>query len=78
MATQKDDTTVAVPKLLTPSKAAELLQVTERTLYNWLRKGALPALKIGGTWRIQATVVSDQVDKQTRERAEKAGMVQDH
>jgi excisionase family DNA binding protein len=40
-------------KLLTPEQVAERLQVTERTVYSWLRRGKLPALKLGRLWRIR-------------------------
>src|SRR5436309_4531607 len=40
-------------KLLTPEQVAERLQVTERTVYGWLRRGRLPALKLGRLWRIR-------------------------
>ena len=41
-------------KLLTPEQVAERLQVTERTVYGWLRRGKLPALKLGRLWRIRS------------------------
>ena len=40
-------------KLLTPEQVAKRLQVTERTVYGWLRRGGLPALKLGRLWRIR-------------------------
>ena len=40
-------------KLLTPEQVAERLQVTERTVYGWLRRGKLPALKLGRLWRVR-------------------------
>ena len=40
-------------KLLTPEQVAERLQVTELTVYGWLRRGRLPALKLGRLWRIR-------------------------
>ena len=40
-------------KLVTPEQVAERLQVTERTVYGWLRRGKLPALKLGRLWRIR-------------------------
>ena len=40
-------------KLLTPEQVAEGLQVTERTVYGWLRRGTLPALKLGRLWRVR-------------------------
>ena len=40
-------------KLLTPEQVAEQLQVTEHTVYGWLRGRRLPALKLGRLWRIR-------------------------
>jgi len=27
------------------------MQVSRRTVYNWMRSGQLPAVKVGRTWR---------------------------
>ena len=40
-------------KLLTPAQVAERLQITERTVYEWIRGGKLLALKLGRLWRIR-------------------------
>ena len=40
-------------KLLTPAQVAELLQITERTVYEWIRGRKLTALKLGRLWRIR-------------------------
>ena len=39
-------------KLLTPTDVANLLQVNERTVTLWLRKGHLRGFKVGKEWRI--------------------------
>ncbi len=39
-------------KLLTPTDVANRLQVNERTVTLWLRKGHLRGFKIGKEWRI--------------------------
>ncbi len=39
-------------KLLTPTDVANRLQVNERTVTLWLRKGYLRGFKIGKEWRI--------------------------
>jgi putative molybdopterin biosynthesis protein len=31
---------------------AEILQVTRRTVYNYIKNGTLPAFKIGKEWRV--------------------------
>jgi excisionase family DNA binding protein len=38
--------------LLTPTDVANRLQVNERTVTQWLRKGHLRGFKIGKEWRI--------------------------
>ncbi len=39
-------------KLLTPTDVANRLQVSERTVTLWLRRGHLRGFKIGKRWRI--------------------------
>ncbi len=39
-------------KLLTPVDVADRLQVNERTVTHWLRKGQLRGFKIGKEWRV--------------------------
>ncbi len=39
-------------RLLTPTDVANRLQVNERTVTLWLRKGHLRGFKIGKEWRI--------------------------
>ncbi len=41
-------------KLYTPSDIANCLQVNERTVTPWLRKGFLRGYKIGKEWRVSA------------------------
>ncbi len=41
-------------KLLTPTDVANHLQVNERTVTQWLRRGHLRGFKIGKKWRISA------------------------
>ncbi len=40
-------------QLLTPTEAAELLHVSTKTLQRMIRSGDLPALKVGGQWRLR-------------------------
>ena len=41
-------------KLMTPPQVARRLQVNERTVTQWLRKGNLRGFKIGKEWRVSA------------------------
>lgn len=43
----------SLPRFLTPEEVAGLLRVSRRTVYNWLRSGQLPALRIGKVWRVR-------------------------
>ncbi len=41
-------------KLLTPPQVAQRLQVNERTVTQWLRRGHLRGFKIGKEWRVSS------------------------
>ncbi len=43
---------MAEEKLMTPPQVARRLQVNERTVTLWLRKGHLRGFKVGKEWRI--------------------------
>lgn len=49
-------------RLLTLSEAARLLQVSTRTLHRMIRSGDLPALKVGGQWRVRETQLQQWVE----------------
>lgn len=40
-------------ELYTIEELTELLQVTQRTIYNWIKSGKLKAFKIGRGWRVK-------------------------
>jgi excisionase family DNA binding protein len=42
-------------KLYTIDEIAEILKVTQRTIYNYIKNGSLKAIKIGKYWRIKHT-----------------------
>jgi excisionase family DNA binding protein len=39
------------PEILTLQQAAELLQVSERTIKRMVKRGEMPGTRIGGQWR---------------------------
>ncbi|MBC8426910.1 helix-turn-helix domain-containing protein [bacterium] len=39
------------PEILTLGQAAELLQVSERTIQRMVKRGEMPGTQIGGQWR---------------------------
>ncbi|MCK5580794.1 MAG: helix-turn-helix domain-containing protein [Candidatus Omnitrophica bacterium] len=45
-------------RLMTIEELAAYLQVKKRTVYEWLKKGKVPAIKIVGQWRFK----KDKID----------------
>jgi len=50
-------------QLLTPAQVGERLQVTERTVYQWLRDGRLVGLKLGRLWRVRSEDLEEFLDR---------------
>jgi excisionase family DNA binding protein len=48
-------------RLLTVPEAAELLQVSKRTLLRMVSRNELPAFKVGGQWRISESRLSEWI-----------------
>ena len=40
-------------KLFKPSEVAQILGVSERTVYQWLRSKKIKGIKYGGLWRVK-------------------------
>jgi excisionase family DNA binding protein len=57
-------------RLLTLSEAANLLQVSTRTLQRMIRSGELPAFKAGGQWRVRETQLKQWVESREGSIAE--------
>jgi excisionase family DNA binding protein len=51
------------PLLLTPEQAAEALNIARSTIYELMRMGAIPSVKIGRARRIPAAVVREYVER---------------
>ena len=51
-------------KLLTPEEAAELLRFSVYTLQDYARKGIIPAIKVGRTWRFSEPELTAWLAKQ--------------
>ena len=60
-------------RLLTPAQVGERLQLTERTVYQWLRDGRLVGHKLGRLWRIRPEDLEEFLDR-TRVRAGEAAL----
>ena len=51
----------------TLEELAELLQVTRRSLYNWIKSGKLKAFKAGREWRVTGEAVDEFTTHGTEE-----------
>ena len=52
-------------KVYTLDEVADILKVTKRTLYNYIKAGELPAVKMGKYWRVTAENLQHFVSKDT-------------
>lgn len=50
-------------KLYTISEIAEILRVTQRTIYTYIKEEELPAIKIGKHWRVRHEHLEYFLDK---------------
>lgn len=55
-------------KYLTVTQVAELLQLSEKTVYRLAQRGELPAFKVGGSWRFRRNDIDARVAEQVREK----------
>lgn len=53
-------------KLYTPEEAAQLLKVTRRSIYTYLKSGNLEAVKIGNGWRISQEALEKFLSQGTK------------
>lgn len=51
--------------LYTVEEIKEILKVTQRTLYNYIKSGNLKAVKIGKYWRIKQADLEEFLEKGT-------------
>jgi excisionase family DNA binding protein len=52
------NTMITTTSLMTIDDLAAYLKVTRRTIYEWLKTGKIPALKLVGQWRFK----KDKID----------------
>lgn len=62
-------TTEQRPELLTLRELADYLRVSIRTAYQLASDGAVPAVKVGGQWRILRAGLEAQLAERHREPA---------
>ena len=51
--------------LMTIVELADYLQVTRRTIYEWLKDKKIPAVKLVGQWRFKKDKIDDWLDRQS-------------
>ena len=59
---------VVLSKLLTIAQVATTVGVTTRTVWNWIKKGRLPVVRLGRTVRIKEEDFRRFIDEATGER----------
>ena len=52
-------------ELMTVEEVANYLRVTERTIYRMLKRGKLPAIKVGNRWRFDKKSIDEWMHKST-------------
>jgi len=53
-------------KLYTIEEVSEILKVTPRTIYNYIKDGELEAVKIGKYWRVRHSALETFIDERTK------------
>lgn len=56
-------------RLLTLAEAAQLLHVSTRTLQRMIRSTDLPALKVGGQWRLRESQLTEWIRRREGQTA---------
>ena len=50
-------------KLMTVDEVADYLRVTEKTIYRLLKRGKIPATKVGNQWRFDKTLIDEWLQR---------------
>jgi PTS system nitrogen regulatory IIA component len=50
-------------EIMTIEEVADYLRISERTVYDWAKKGEIPSGKIGTSWRFKRSEIQKWVDK---------------
>lgn len=54
---------MALPEIMTVQEVADLLRVSERTVYDWATSGQIPCGKLGTAWRFKRSEVERWIDQ---------------
>jgi len=52
-----------MPELMTLEEVADYFRVTEKTIYRLLRRGEIPATKVGHQWRFNKTTIDEWLQR---------------
>ncbi len=58
--------------IMTVREAAEYLGMKPPTLYKYIKKGVIPAFKIGSLWRLKKSTLDEWIAKKLEEAQENA------
>jgi PTS system nitrogen regulatory IIA component len=58
------ETIMNFSEIMTVEEVAELVRVSERTVYDWAKKGEIPCGKLGSIWRFKRSDVTRWVNEQ--------------
>ena len=53
--------------ILTIDEVADYLRVKKRTVYDWAKKGKIPAIKTVGQWRFKKDKIDEWLESSTTE-----------
>ncbi|MDE9367734.1 helix-turn-helix domain-containing protein [Luteipulveratus sp. YIM 133132] len=62
-----------MPRFVQIADVAETLNISSRQAYNLVKSGELPAIKVGGSWRVETTELESYIQRayaQTRQQVE--------
>ncbi|MDP8263903.1 MAG: helix-turn-helix domain-containing protein [Candidatus Aceula lacicola] len=55
---------MAINSLMTIEEVADYLRVKKRTVYDWVKKGKIPAIKAVGQWRFKKEKIDQWLETQ--------------
>ena len=61
-----DSMTMGFDELMTIDELAQYLRVKKRTIYEWLKKGKIPAIKTVGQWRFRRDKINAWLETHNR------------
>lgn len=53
-----------MPRFVSIADVAETLNISARQAYNLVKSGELPAIKVGGGWRVETAQLEDFIQRQ--------------